>query len=352
MSERKPKFSFLSTSCAGTGGGRRIAFLSNYLVDKGYPVDIHLQMTADTDMRGLSSANFRETLHGVDGDIVVCFDTGIRDAVLDVFMNCSASVKVFYFILWHDAYLPVLEDKAILRIATTSYLGRRASAVPVLGPVDTRNFYPPPRNMHRNPFMLLQLKKCGWVGVRTFKHVKETLPEFMLASLGMDGLNPDIVFSRQMEWPETRVLDFGVPAHRVDLLRFPYSKSAVFVASDSAGDWGLNGCILEAMLCMCPVVSTDWEGFADVVIPEYTALTAPARAVSEYCDGYTIKDDIVLRSKQPPTRPDPLVLCEQILRLLKDEQLQSTLTKQAYNYIVQFDYDYWFKSFIRAVGIK
>lgn len=327
----KPKIAFLATSCAGTGGGRMIAQLSTLLFEEGYDIKLHLQSGIASGMGSLVKCPVGD-LTDIKGDIIVCFDTGVKHGVGDVFLDTKGK-KIFYLILWHPEYKDVLADSSIMKLGMSTWLARKVGGRPIIGPADTKHFYPPPPDMIRAPIVLFYLKKAGWVGVEATRIAKDYFPELILASLGMDGLNPTAIEAGFMIKPKHQILNLGFPAQCLSELRAIYSKSEMFLVCDGAWGWGANFCIFEAMLCGCPVISTDWEGFSDTIIAEETALTVNGRCATEVCGG---KDYM---------RPHPAHIVERILRLHGDSELRARLAKNAYKRVSQYDHQYWLKSF-------
>src|SRR3972149_8183446 len=90
-----------------------------------------------------------------------------------------------------------------------------------------------------------------------------------------------------------------------------YCSADLFVDAQTYGGW--NNPVAEAMACKVPVVCTDIGGVQDFAIHENTALLVP------------------------PKRPD--ILASEITRMIKDEDLRNRLKENAYQHIIQFDWD-------------
>lgn len=125
--------------------------------------------------------------------------------------------------------------------------------------------------------------------------------------------------------PEVRATLFGVPARPktlpdwIDyyqspspkLLRELYNQAAIFVAPSRTEGWGLTGC--EALLCGAALVATDIDGHREFAFHEQTALTCPSRS--------------------------PAALAENILRLIKNQELRIQLAKGGFQFVRALTYE-------------
>jgi GT2 family glycosyltransferase/glycosyltransferase involved in cell wall biosynthesis len=138
-----------------------------------------------------------------------------------------------------------------------------------------------------------------------------------------DGLQA-LSLVRERE-PGIRATLFGVPARpRVlpdwidyyqspppHLLRELYNQAAIFVAPSRTEGWGLTAC--EALLCGAALVATDIDGHREFAFHGQTALTSPAMSES--------------------------LLAENILRLIRDNELRVSLAKRGCEFVRQFSWD-------------
>ena len=84
-------------------------------------------------------------------------------------------------------------------------------------------------------------------------------------------------------------------------------------------------------------LSTPSPVFADIVIPNETALTAPSNEAPETPNQNWL------------TRPKPEKIAEQIIKLYDNQKLATTLAENAYELVSKFNINYWYSEFMRLM---
>ena len=138
-----------------------------------------------------------------------------------------------------------------------------------------------------------------------------------------DGLEALHLVREQV--PDIHVNFFGVPDRPASLpdwidyhqspsakhLRELYNQAAIFVAPSRTEGWGLTGC--EALLCGAALAATDIDGHREFAFHEKTALTSPVRT--------------------------PAALAENVVRLIRDNDLRIHLAKSGNEFVRQLTYE-------------
>lgn len=131
--------------------------------------------------------------------------------------------------------------------------------------------------------------------------------------------------------PELRVVAFGVPPRPknlpdwIEYYQQPDDEThnrinnecAIYIASSEKEGWGLT--VGEAMICGQAVCCTDNEGYKEMAIDQETALLSPIR--------------------------DPESLAENIIRLIKDDELRIKIAEQGNQYIRNFTWEKSYEKF-------
>jgi len=328
----------ITTSIAGTGGGRLIALILNTLASRGIWPRVYLQLLPDKGMASLLRVGYQSIDDFVDdGEPVICFDTGVGGRVGEIFLNCRGQ-KIFYLVLLHEEYEKVLTCPDVVKVGYSSFLCRAANGVGYFpGPTDVYNFFPD-SDLPRSNYVLYYMKKAGWVGVSAVEMICQAKPGMIPATLGMDGMNERVLAEGHIIRPKMPIMDVGAPAHKKEALRLAYQRAQMYVAADSNGGWGNSLCLSEAMLCKCPVVSTDTPCFAEFVIPEVTARAVPRDAAPELPHGTWM------------TRPAPEHLKARALEVWDNPEETKKMVEAAYTHVRRFDVWAWSKWFGGILG--
>ena len=107
----------------------------------------------------------------------------------------------------------------------------------------------------------------------------------------------------------------------ISQLRKLYNSAAVFIGTSSSEGWGLT--VGEAMLCGCAVACTDNGGYKAMAIDGQTALVSP------------VDDEVSLK--------------QNIVRLITDQKLRTTLALQAAEYVKKFDFNTQADKFMKLI---
>jgi len=138
-----------------------------------------------------------------------------------------------------------------------------------------------------------------------------------------DGIEAMLLVAREV--PQIRATLFGVGKSPKNLpkwityrrnpqqneLRALYNQAAIFVSPSLAEGWGLPPC--EAMQCGAAVCATDIGGHREYAIHEETALLSPPS--------------------------DPGALAQNVVRLVRDQDLRIRIAQQGYRHIQQFTWE-------------
>lgn len=157
---------------------------------------------------------------------------------------------------------------------------------------------------HDNPI------KRSSMGLSICKSIHELIPNLKLILFGVEP-GPDNL----PDWIEY----YQQPS--ISQLRKLYNSAAVFIGTSSSEGWGLT--VGEAMLCGCAVACTDNGGYKAMAIDGQTALVSP------------VDDEVSLK--------------QNIVRLITDQKLRTTLALQAAEYVKKFDFNTQADKFMKLI---
>ncbi len=188
----------------------------------------------------------------------------------------------------------ILEEKLSVKIETL-----------ILHAPDLEQFYPENKDKSNDTIrILMPYRRVKWKGVedgiRTFEIVKEKYKKVKLVMFGPprgDDVPKHVEFH---VWPVK------------DKLRKLYNSCDIFMFPSHHEGFGMPP--MEAMVCMCAVVTTNVGAVPDYTIPGETALVTP-----------------------PQT---PELMAENIIKLVEDHELRKQISKAGYNHIIRnFSWD-------------
>ena len=140
------------------------------------------------------------------------------------------------------------------------------------------------------------------------------------------------------EFPQLRVNLFGTPPQPAalpewityyhqpskELLNKIYNEAAIFIGCSNAEGWGLT--IGEAMICGAAVACTNNKGYLEMAKDGETALVSPIK--------------------------DAQALANNIIRLIKDDELRHLIARNGNEFIKQFDWNSSYKKLKETLNIK
>jgi glycosyltransferase involved in cell wall biosynthesis len=156
----------------------------------------------------------------------------------------------------------------------------------------------------RGPHAMMLFHTAAWKGssdgLRALERVRAELPELRATLFGVPAPPPDLpAWVRYVQTPAPEVL------------RSLYNESAVFLATSWTEGWGLPGC--EALLCGCALAATEVGGHLEYAHHGETALLSPPQ--------------------------DPEALARNVLTLLQNPPLRTTLARQGHRYVQRFSWE-------------
>lgn len=138
-------------------------------------------------------------------------------------------------------------------------------------------------------------------GIEALKIVKKDFPELEVVFFGVSQRNENIP-----EW-----IEYVQNPSQEKLVNDIYNNSAIYLCPSWLEGWGLPS--IEAMACGCALISTDNGGVKDYGVDGETALISPPK--------------------------DPVRLAENLLKVLKDDNLRIKLAEKGRQAILQFNYE-------------
>lgn len=310
------KIGFVEPHLELTGGIRRIIELSNRLTARGHDVTIFHSDGSDCRwMKCIAKIKSYDEVLKDEHDVIIFNDPNPIDYRL--VKKANAKLKIFYVLRLYKnhllkginlkIYLPWnvmtlikknLLKSSYLKLANSSWIyywlkkNMNINSRLLIGGVNTKLFYPIKVDKNFNEIRILCSGSLEeWKGTKTvFKALeiaKEREPKIVLDTYSGKGI------------PQEKMAE-------------KYCLADIFVD----GQWnyaGWNNPVAEAMACKMPVVCTDIGGVEDFAFHEKTALLVPPR--------------------------NSEAMASAILRLIRDKELRDKLSENAYNHIVQFNWD-------------
>jgi len=310
------KISFVEPHLELTGGIRRIIELSNRLTERGHDVTIFHSDGSDCRwMKCIAKIKSYDEVLKEEHDVIIFNDPNPIDYKL--VKKANAKLKIFYVLRLYKKHLlkginpkiyfpwnvmtlikKNLLQSPYLKLANSTWIyywlkeNMNIRSKLLIGGVNTKLFYPIKVDKYFNEIRILCSGSLGgWKGTKTvFKALeiaKEKEPKIVLDTYSGKGI------------PQEKMAE-------------KYCLADIFVD----GQWnyaGWNNPVAEAMACKVPVVCTDIGGVEDFAFHEKTALLVPHR--------------------------NPEAMADAILRLIRDKELRDKLSENAYNHIVQFNWD-------------
>jgi len=310
------KISFVEPHLEISGGIRRIIELSNRLTERGHDVTIfHSDGNPCEWMKCIAKIKSYGEVLKEEHDVIIFNDPNPIDYKL--VKKANAKLKIFYVLRLYKnnllkganpkIYFPwnimtLIKKKSLqsscLKLANSSWIycwlkeNMNIDSKLLIGGVNAEIFRPVKMDKNPNQIRILCLGSLEqWKGTKTiFKAVKiakKRVPKIVLDTYSGKGV------------PQEKMAE-------------KYCLADMFVD----GQWnyaGWNNPVAEAMACKVPVICTDIGGVEDFAFHEKTALLVPPR--------------------------DPEAMASAILKLIGDKELRDKLLENAYNHIVQFNWD-------------
>ena len=138
-------------------------------------------------------------------------------------------------------------------------------------------------------------------GIKALQIIKEKFPHLKAVLFGTPPRPP--ILPKWIEYYQKPSQD--------RLVADIYNGSSIYLSPSWTEGWGLPSA--EAMACGCAVVSADNGGIRDFGVPGKTVLLAPVKS--------------------------PQILAEQVITLIKDEQLRISIAKAGHENIQKFTWD-------------
>ncbi len=263
-------------------------------------------------------------------DILIGCDMGVNLAQYYAFMEAKAALKIWYFLNINIDYVQVMLQKEVIKVACSSFAQREiqklcgSEVFKIMIPADTVNFFPIKESeVPRSNYILYYAKKASWVAPLALDYAYEKNNQIVAGIFGESNPKED-----PEKCPKIRL---KASSDRKDYVNFIYNSARLSICSDGESESGPgpSGFIIESMSAGTPLICSDWEGFADIIIPNETAFTIKHGKAPETRGAYWM------------VRPHPVELSEAILSLYDDAETQKRLSTNALELIRQYDSKYW-----------
>lgn len=288
--------------------------IANYLTKKGpgwFPLDHRIScysITSAKDLSKIPEPNF------VVASAVV---------TVDFVFNNFVGAKKFYFIQdyedWNNSksYVNKTYGMGMTNIVVSNWLKNivdkysQSSSILIKNPVDTHQYKAKVPIEERNKYAIGMLwhkaphKGCK-LAIEAVKKVRQKYPDITLDMFG--------VTEPEFELPDW--ITFHLNASQEETIEI-YNQSSIFVCATIEEGFGLTG--LESMCCGDAFVSTDYTGVHEYAVNGENSLLSPVKDI----DG----------------------LVDNIKRVIEDDNLRYTLSKNAIKSAEQFSWEEAYSKF-------